>query len=250
LFLALCLAAPRLCATDLAGGFETANKLYEEGKYSDAAAAYDKLIAGGDVSDALYFNRGNALFKMGQTGRAIASYRQAQRLAPRDAVVRANLQFARSRARGGSAYPTSRWTAWLEMLSLNEWTLLTALALWLFFILLALGQWRQTLQPRLRNYLISAGALVLLLGGCLAIRVNHDILVTSAIVVVGEADVRNGPLDESQSIFKVRDGVELDVIDKKDGWLQVVDSSERTGWLRQDQVMVLNSQSKPTVGPI
>jgi tetratricopeptide (TPR) repeat protein len=241
LFLALCLAAPRLSAADLAGRFETANKFYEEGKYSDAAAAYDKLIADGNVSAALYFNRGNALFKLGQTGRAIASYRLAQRLAPRDADVRSNLQFARARARGGSTYPINRWTAWLEMLSLNEWTRLAALAVWLFFILLALGQWRQSLQPRLRNYLFAAGALVLLWGGCLALRVNQDLLTSSAIVVVGEANVRNGPLEESQSIFKVRDGVELDVIDKKDDWLQVVDSNERMGWLRQDQVMMLKA---------
>src|ERR1700722_13167815 len=67
-----------------ADGFESANILYDEGKYAEAAAGYDQLIAEGKVSAALYFNRGNALFKEGQIGRAIASYRQAQLLAPRD----------------------------------------------------------------------------------------------------------------------------------------------------------------------
>jgi tetratricopeptide (TPR) repeat protein len=248
LLLAFTITPPQLRAADLSGGFEAANKLYEQGKFVEAAGAYDKLIATGDVSDALYFNRGNALFKMGQTGRAIASYRQAQRLSPRDADVRTNLQLARTKARGGSPYPVNRWAVWLEKLSLNEWTLLTAAAVWLLFILLALGQWRQALQSRLRSYLLGAGAAVVLLGASLAIRIDNDLLATSAVVVVGEADVRNGPLDESQSIFKVRDGIELEVVDQKDGWLQVVDSGQRTGWLRQEQVIFLNASPKRTVG--
>jgi hypothetical protein len=30
----------------------------------------------------------------------------------------------------------------------------------------------------------------------------------------------------------------LDVLDEKDGWLQVLDPSSREGWLREDQVNV------------
>ncbi len=80
--------------------FDAANKLYEEGKYADAANAYDKLLTNGTVSEAIYFNRGNAWFKAGQVGRAIASYRQARLLAPRDSALRANLQLGEDAARG------------------------------------------------------------------------------------------------------------------------------------------------------
>ncbi len=96
-------------------------------------------------------NRGNAWFKAGQVGRAIASYRQAQLLAPRDAALRANLQLARTRARGGSVYHADRWRDWLGRLSLNEWAWLTAAAVWAFFILLAAGQWRTEVKAGLRE---------------------------------------------------------------------------------------------------
>src|SRR6185436_15071392 len=59
-----------LRAADLTPAFEAANKLYEEGKYPDAIAAYDKLLETGNASAALYFNRGNAFLKLGQLGRA------------------------------------------------------------------------------------------------------------------------------------------------------------------------------------
>ncbi|HZQ46654.1 MAG TPA: SH3 domain-containing protein, partial [Verrucomicrobiae bacterium] len=79
------------------------------------------------------------------------------------------------------------------------------------------------------------------LGVCFGIVLNNNFFTQSAIVVVGEAEVRNGPLDESQTVYKVRDGVELNVIDEKDGWLQVVDSADRAGWLRRDQVLIFEA---------
>src|SRR5260370_37357083 len=238
LILAIFLAALNLRAADLASGFESANKIYEEGNYAAAVAAYDKLIESGSASEALYFNRGNALFKLGQVGRAIASYRVAQRLAPRDPALRANLQFARTSARGGSPYHRKRWRCWLEGLSLNEWPLLTTAAVWLLFILLALHQWRPALRPALRNYLLFVCATVIVLGVCFGIVLNENCFAQTAIVITGEADVRNGPLEESQSLYKVRDGIEVEVLDRQNDWLQVVDSAQRVGWLRRDQVLL------------
>ena len=235
--LALTALAFNLHAADADSRFGSANKLYEEGKYSDALAAYDQLLHDGNVSEALYFNRGNALFKLGQTGRAIASYSQARDLAPRDPDVLANLQLARTRARGGQPYHPGLWRAWLARLTLNEWTILAAGSLWLLFLLLALGQWRAPLRPILRNYVVIAGVAVVVLGACFGIALNEDYFTRTVVVIAGEADVRNGPLDEAQSIYKVRDGIELQVLDQKDDWLQVVDPAQRAGWLRRDQVL-------------
>lgn len=230
-----------LFARDLASDFDAANKFYEQGHYADAVTAYDKLLASGPVSESVYFNRGNAYFKLGQVGRAIASYRQAQRLAPRDRDVLANLQFARSRARGGAPYHADRWRTMLASLTLNEWTLLTCVALWVLFALLALNQWRPGLKLSLRNFVLGAGIAAVCFGICLFVSLNVDYLTPSAIVTVGEADVRNGPLEESPGVFKVRDGTELEVLDTKDNWLQVLDPAQRVGWMRQDQVLLLDA---------
>jgi tetratricopeptide (TPR) repeat protein len=237
--LLLLLAALPLRAVEFAAAFEQANKLYEEGKYAAAVDAYNQLLETGSASEALYFNRGNALFKLGQVGRAIASYRLAEKISPRDPDLRANLQFARTQARGGSPYRREFWQRWLGTLTLNEWTFLTAGATWIFFMLLAAAQWRPELGRKLRVWLLAASAAVLLLGMSLAGVLNNDCFTTSAIVIAGEAEVRNGPLDESQTAFKVRDGVELNVLDRKDDWLEVVDSAQRVGWVRQNQMLIL-----------
>src|SRR6266511_3325281 len=101
LFLLLWTSCPGLArAGDVSAAFEQANKYYEQSNFTEAAAAYARMIDGGHVSPALYFNLGNALFKSGQIGRAIFNYRLAQLLAPRDPDVRANLRFARNQVEG------------------------------------------------------------------------------------------------------------------------------------------------------
>src|SRR5688572_270653 len=101
--------------------FDAANALYEQGKFSEAAAGYEKILKDGAASPPIYFNLGNAHFKVGAVGRALVAYRQAEKVAPRDAEVRANLRFTRNQVQGPTLRPT-----WLQntlgRLTLNEWT--------------------------------------------------------------------------------------------------------------------------------
>jgi len=224
-------------ADDFTTAFETANKLYVDGRFADAAAAYEAMIQTGNVSEAILFNHGNALFREGKIGQAICAYREAQLLAPRDPDVRANLQFARTRARGGAPYHGDHWKAWLQKLSVNEWTGAAGVFVSAFFILLAVAQWRAGLGAVLRGYIVAVGAVALLLCAGLGIELSTDFYAQTAIVTTGEADVRLGPFEEAPSLYKVRDGLELEVLDRKDNWLQVADSAQRVGWVRKDQVI-------------
>jgi tetratricopeptide (TPR) repeat protein len=232
-------------ADGTAVGFEQANKLYEEGKYAEAEAAYSQLLASGEVSAALCYNQGNALYKLGQIGRAIESYRRAVWLSPRDADLRFNLQQARARARDGAVYHEDTWRKFLERLSVDEWTLLTAVAFWVLFLSLALEQWRPELKAKARRFAVWAGAALVLLAVCMATALNVEVFTQTAIVIAGEAEVRNGPLDEAPSVYKVRDGAELEVVDQKDDWFQVLDSAQRLGWLRRDEVILFDPFAAP-----
>ncbi len=230
------LAAAGLRAETASDAFDQANKLYERGKYSQAAAAYQKMIESGRVSAAVYFNLGNAWFKAGQTGRAIFAYRRAEMLSPRDPDIRANLQFARNQAAGGASAPGWRWRRWLDRLTLNEWTLAAAVAFGLLFIVLTARQ----IWPRLRKsgsgLPIALAAVCAGLVGCAAWAAEARLAEQLCVVVVPEAVVRLGPLDEAQSAFTVRDGAELTVLDQKGDWLEVGDAAKRIGWLPQNEV--------------
>jgi len=229
--------AASLQAEISAPAFDAANKLYEQGKFTDAAAAYERMLQSGQASAALYFNLGNAFFKAGQIGRAIGAYRQAEMLTPRDPDLRANLQFARNQIQGPTLAP-AWWQRWLTKVSLNEWTWLAAGALWVWLLLLTLRQVRPAWKPGLRTATLAFGIAVAVLCACLGVALHEARYSPAAIVVAREAVVRQGPLDEARSAFTVRDGSELKVLDKKNEWLQVSADSRRIGWLRRDQVLV------------
>lgn len=222
---------------DAATEFDAANKLYEQGKFPDAAKVYENILQTGRASPAVYFNLGNARFKSGQIGQALIAYRRAEQLTPRDPDVRANLQFARNQVAGPTLRP-SLWQRWLGTLSLNEWTTLTSGALWLTFLLLMVAQLRPAWRPTLRNYSIAGGGAVLVLATCLGLALAHQAQST-AIVIAQDVTIRNGPLEESQSSFKAQDGAEFRVLDRKDNWLQVTDGNRRTGWLKRDAVAMV-----------
>ncbi|MFM1769538.1 MAG: hypothetical protein RJA22_2067 [Verrucomicrobiota bacterium] len=250
------LLAAWLCAVPAVGAagvdslFDQANKLYEQGKYADAAAAYGQVVTTADGSATVWFNLGNAQFKAGQTGRAIAAWLQAEQLAPRDPAVRFNLAFARKRVTGAETAPGPLWQRTLRSLTLNEWTVLAACVSWVWFTLLALREFQPALRPALRGYTFTAGAATLLLAGCLAAAVAAQSRLRPGVVVVPEAILRSGPLDEARTLHPMRDGTEVTVLDMKPvgggpnpvSWLEVRDAAGRTGWAKADQFAVIGSR--------
>jgi tetratricopeptide (TPR) repeat protein len=183
------LAGSQTRGADPDSGFEQANKLYEQSKFVEAAKGYKAVMDSGSRSAALYFNLGNALFKSGQIGRAIVNYRLAEWLDPRDPDIRANLQFARSSVNGG-AVQAPWWRRWTSRLTLDEWTILCACALWLWLILLTLVQWRPALRESLRGYTASAGVALAFLLTALCVASFERFESRAAIVTASEAVVR------------------------------------------------------------
>ncbi|MGA2176226.1 MAG: BatD family protein [Verrucomicrobiota bacterium] len=220
--------------------FAQANKLYEEGKYSQATAGYDGLLRGGHVSPAIYFNAGNAWFKAGRIGRAIYAYRRAEELAPRDPDIRANLEIARNQAgTSAAALPGNRWTRWVGRFTLNEWTAAASASVALFFLVLTARRISPVFGKSAGGWTVFLAAASVWLLACLAMSVDQRLLEKSSIVLVSEAVARRGPMDESQSAFTAHDGAELMVLSRDGDWLQVSDAAKRIGWLPRKDVALM-----------
>ena len=238
LMLLLGLAALPLYAAT-APEFDQANQLYEAGKFRDAAEAYGKIISSGHSSTPLLFNLGNAQFKAGNLGQAIAAYRQATQLAPRDNDLNANLQFARGRVTGPTLKPNWLHRA-LDSLTTNEWTLLALIPAWCWFALLTVRQFRPALKPSLRTPTFLVGTAALLAVTTLALVLNQRFNEPTVVVTTRDAVARFGPFVESQSAFTATDGAELRLLDAKDDWLQVTAGGKTFGWLKTNSVVRLN----------
>ncbi len=222
-------------AADSPTAFDQANRLYEQGKFSEAVSAYETFALTNPPTASVWFNLGNAAYKAGQLGRAIAAYRLAERLTPRDTALRANLQFVRGKIYSDERTRLTFAKSLVRLATLNEWTALTVAAFWAMCFVLATGEWTR------RRYFKTAAALLALalLTGAGLLASLHDHRSGEAVVVAREVTARFGPLDESQAAFQLRDGAEAQVLDAKGVWVQVRDAERRIGWVRLGEVIVL-----------
>lgn len=235
LFVMLAGIIPCFAATDAEASFDAANKLYAQSKFADAAAAYEKIITEGSVSPALYFNLGNAYFKAGQMGRAIAAYRQAEELSPRDPDVRANVQFARNQVQGPKV-GLVWWRQKLGTLSANEWMTLATVAVWITLGLFITRLIKPSLTPMLRPWTLVAIVGLVAVFACTKLALSKSASPQTAIVVINDATIRTSPFDEAAAAFTAHDGAEFRVMDQKNDWLQVTDGKRNVGWVRRTAV--------------
>jgi len=233
-----------------------ANRLYEAGEFGAAAAAYQALVDAEATADApfrndvpfrngvVYYNLGNAYFKLGDVGRAVLNYRRAQRLLPRDEDVAANLRLARAQTQDRLEVEDGNGLArWVERL-LTEWLTLdeaatVALILWVLvcaLVILAL------LRPRYRQvlrYAIITVAVVLALSVLsVGLRV-WDARRAPAVIVANNVEIRSGPGTDYLTEFTLHAGAEVRVIEARDEWLRIALPGDLQGWGPVDAVVMV-----------
>lgn len=93
LLLALLLLPAAAAAFDR-GELTEFNDLYRSGEYQEALDGYKRVIAKEPSNQWGWYNAGNALYRLNRPGPAVYSYARAFLLDPRDAEIRANLDFA------------------------------------------------------------------------------------------------------------------------------------------------------------
>lgn len=225
-----------LCACPAVFGaseFDRAIEAYEKGSYFEAATSFERLLTNGPPTIGALYNLGNARFRNGEPGRAIAAWRQVERASPRRLDVKANLSFARRKM--GLPEPPA-WAGWIGMLSVTEWAVAAAVVAWIWTALLFVCRTRVALAMRLRGLVAATGLLtiVLLAGYSAALAVRSSEM--NAVVIARGAGARYGPVEESQVSQPLADGAEVRVEEEHQGWVRVVDSAGRGGWLPVDQV--------------
>jgi tetratricopeptide (TPR) repeat protein len=110
-----------------ASDFDQARKAYENGDQEAAVAGFERALQGAPGGVGVLYNLGNARFRQGELGRALAAWRQAEWITPRDPALRHNLDLIRRRL-GQPEVPF--WKRGLGWLTLDEWAVSAVLLVW------------------------------------------------------------------------------------------------------------------------
>lgn len=219
-----------------ADSYNQGNRAYAQKDYARAARLYQEALAAGPNAE-VHYNLGNALFKAGKIGEAIAHYRRAHYLNPRDADIGANLSFARNyRVDKMLSVPSPLARALddaFHWLSRREASLLAAT----FFALagLALAAWILWRWTALVAGALAFAALSLF---CFVTQQVWTGEVNShpAVVVVPEVDALSGPSEEFKQILLLHDGSEVAIREARGDYLLVQLPGGSGGWIRKSAV--------------
>jgi hypothetical protein len=218
--------------------FLSANESYQDDAFAAAVEGYQALVDEGVAGAQVHYNLGNAWLRAGRLGEAIASYRKAEQLAPRDADVAANLAFARKNVTDALEPPGPSDIArtalfWHYALGPAErWTALVVLNLLLW------GVMALRLRRRESEWLgWAVWALAVPWAALAGSAVVHEVWPDRvAVVIVEEAEVRAGDNDEAVVRFAVHEGTELTVVTERPGWVRVRTSTGQDGWTKAESL--------------
>ena len=227
--------------------FAEGNRLYQEGDFAAAAASYDAVIEGGFESAEVYYNLGNAHFRLGEIAHAVLNYRRAARLDPGNDDIRANLALVSQRLQD-RIEPLPRF--WL--LSAYDWWMglipggmLQALVAACYLLLGATVVLIVVRRPAgwrtpLRRVSYGAAAATVLLGATLIIRETGVGLPEEAVVMAGEARVLSAPSEEGGlTVFTLHEGTTVRIDRRAGEWAEIVLADGKVGWLPLDVLEVV-----------
>jgi tetratricopeptide (TPR) repeat protein len=220
--------------------FDLANAAYADGRYEEAAAGYEALLAEGPNAT-LYYNLGNACFKQGELAQAILNYERALRLEPNHKDAQYNLKFAQSRITDNIVEQDFFLSSWARAIrnNLRERTWL-GLSIGLFLLgligilLFLLG--REAWLRKTAFHTAWLALLFSLITGLNAASLHQrDTLRNEAIITQGVVNAKSSPDRSGTDLFTVHEGTKVTIRETLGEWCNIrVGNNE--GWIKQQNM--------------
>lgn len=220
-----------------------ANDQYAAGNFDIAAQQYEDIIANQGIAPELYYNLGNAYYRLDETAKAILNYERALRLRPnyKDAMV--NLEFAQQKVTDNIVLTPSFFIKrWIEVvikwLPLETWFYISVTAF--IIALMAVLLFFFGSQINLRRFSFY-GAVVLfgfsLLTVVFAISQHNQIdKHNHAIIMSGVVTLKSSPDRSGTDLFQLHEGTKVMIKTELGNWAEVEIGNGSIGWVEKKHI--------------
>lgn len=218
--------------------FDQGKELYKNGKYQQAITAWMQILDKGEHSAGLYFNLGNAQYKLNHIGPSVYYYEKALQLSPNDADIKNNLAFAEN-ARIDSIEPLPKtvFSKWYNSISgiftFNGWAIL-AIAFSILFVGLFLFYYFAFSERRKRLLFVSSmfSGILLIASLTMAFFTHGDYTKNqSAIIFASEIEVKTEPSMGSSVAFTLHEGTKVQISAQDGNWYLITLEDGKDGWI-------------------
>lgn len=244
--LTLVLTAQSLWAQTPDEIFTQANTNFRNGKYEKAISQYEQIEKDGYQSAELYYNLGNAYYKLNKIAPSIYNYEKSLMLNPHYEDAQNNLAFAQrmaidiiepmpktlfQRINETIIYPLSYNTwAWISII----FAFITAGFVIAYYFSFETGIKRLF-------FILSFVALGLfLLTTSMGIKARHHFVNDQpAIVFASQVSVKSEPGATSEETFILHEGTKVQIVGEEENWYKIKLADGKIGWLMQNKVKPL-----------
>lgn len=218
--------------------FEQGKEHYNEGNYEAAITSWESILESGEHSAALYFNLGNAYYRIDQIAPSIYFYEKALQLAPGDSEIKNNLTFAQNRTVDiVEPLPKNLISDWIDnttqLFSFDRWAK-TAIVFLVGFVLLFLLYYFSITAIKKRLFFLGSFLSLFFSLACLFFAYTNYGQVThtkTAILFASSSQVRSEPLPRAELSFVIHEGTKVKIIAEEADWARIKLADGKDGWM-------------------
>ena len=218
--------------------FEQGKELYKAEKYQEAVNSWMKILESKKHSAELYYNLGNAHYKLNNIGPSIYYFEKAMLLSPNDNDIKNNLAFAENATVDDiEPLPKTIFYKWYhsvsEILTFDGW----AIAVVLFsisFVSLFLLYYFSYSEGKKRLFFVASLISILLLGMSflMAFSTFDEAIKNQPAIIFSESiEVREAPSLGSETTFTLHEGTKVQIKEKDADWALIEIANGKDGWL-------------------
>ncbi|MDX9845852.1 MAG: tetratricopeptide repeat protein [Tenuifilaceae bacterium] len=223
-----------------------ANECYIEGNFNKAAELYQTLVDSGYHNAELYYNLGNAYFKLNRIAYAILNYERAFRLKPNSEDIEYNLEYARNftvdRIETLPVFFLTKWYRSVRgMLSSNGWAWASLFWLTITFAI-ALVFWF-AISPYTKRISFLLGIITLtifILSSVFSAQEKHRVsLRDEAIIFQPVVTVKSSPGQAGKELFILHSGTKVIITKAVGQWVEIRIADGNKGWIQSENIELI-----------
>lgn len=222
-----------------------ADSAYAKEDYQTAISIYESLLSD-NVSPELYYNLGNAYYRIDDMPHAILNYERALLLSPGDSDIRFNLQMARNKTID-KIIPESEmfFVTWykslVNIMGVDGWAILAIIMFAFAAILILLYVFTDVVIIRKIGF-FGAGLsmIIFVVANVFAYQQGNKVASYNGAIIMSTANVKSTPAENGTDLFVLHEGTRVDITDDSmNDWKEVRIADGKEGWIETKKLELI-----------
>ncbi len=226
--------------------FDQSNASYTDGKYQMAIDGYKDILNSGFESAELYYNLGNAFYKLNNIPESNFFYEKARSISPTDEDILINLSYAQNlRIDKIEKLPITQTQNLkiniLNLLSERGWSVLLIILAWIACVSFVLYL---SVNNSGNKRIFFTQFIILMIGFIVVFTINYEKKNLNnekfAIIYDKEIEVWSEPNKISELKFLLHEGTKVKQVDTIQDWVNIQLENGTLGWIQSSSIKTLD----------